>query len=214
MKIYAILLSSLLILGLAGCSGDTKSPAASSASSSASSETAALKKIHEIVPASETIFQEASALYAKGKNREALLTCDKALEIDRENYKALSLKGLILALDVSPEQGIGQILRALKINPDYTQAFYDMAMAQKLAKHYDESISYFQKVLAVDPKNTWSLYGIATNYADKKDKANALSYLQKAMTIDPEHVRPEALSQDHFKWLRGDADFQKVVGGK
>lgn len=210
MKIYAILLSSLLILGLAGCSGDTKSPAASSASS----ETVALKKIHEIVPASETIFQEASTLYAKGQNREALLTCDKALEIDRGNYKALSLKGLILALDVSPEQGIGQILKALKINPDYTQAFYDMAMAQKLAKHYDESISYFQKVLAADPKNTWSLYGIATNYADKKDKANALSYLQKAMTIDPEHVRPEALSQDHFEWLRRDADFQKVVGGK
>ena len=210
MKIYAILLSSLLMLGLAGCSGDTKSPAASSASS----ETAALKKIHEIVPASETIFQEASALYAKGKNQEALLTCDKALEIDRENYKALSLKGLILALDVSPEQGIGQILKALNINPDYTQAFYDMAMAQKLAKHYDESISYFQKVLAVDPKNTWSLYGIATNYADKKDKASALSYLKKAMAIDPEHVRPEALRQDHFEWLRGDADFQKVVGGK
>ena len=75
MKIYAILLSSLLIVGLAGCGVDTKS----SAASSASSETAALKKIHEIVPASETIFQEASALYAKGKNREALLTCDKAL---------------------------------------------------------------------------------------------------------------------------------------
>ncbi|MDY4679687.1 MAG: hypothetical protein SO089_01225 [Dialister sp.] len=213
MKIYAILLSSLLIVGLAGCGVDRKSSAASAASS-ASSETAALKKIHEIVPASETIFQEASALYAKGKNREALLTCDKALEIDRENYKALSLKGLILALDVSPEQGIGQVLKALKINPDYTQAFYDMAMAQKLAKHYDESISYFQKVLAVDPQNTWSLYGIATNYADKRDKANALSYLEKAMALDPEHVCPEALSQDHFEWLRGDADFQKVVGGK
>ena len=213
MKIYAILLSSLLIVGLAGCGVDRKSSAASAASS-ASSETAALKKIHEIVPASETIFQEASALYAKGKNREALLTCDKALEIDWENYKALSLKGLILALDVSPEQGIGQVLKALKINPDYTQAFYDMAMAQKLAKHYDESISYFQKVLAVDPQNTWSLYGIATNYADKRDKANALSYLEKAMALDPEHVCPEALSQDHFEWLRGDADFQKVVGGK
>ena len=213
MKISAILLSSLLIVGLAGYGRHTKSPAASAASS-ASSETVALKKIHEIVPASETIFQEASALYAKGKNREALLTCDKALEIDRENYKALSLKGLILALDVSPEQGIGQVLKALKINPDYTQAFYDMAMAQKLAKHYDESISYFQKVLAVDPQNTWSLYGIATNYADKRDKANALSYLEKAMALDPEHVRPEALSQDHSELLSGDADFQKVVGGK
>ena len=162
MKIYALLLASLLAVGLSGCGAETK-PAASSAPA-ASSQSASVKAIHEIAPASE----KASALYAKGKNREALLTCDKALEIDRENYKALSLKGLILALDVSPEQGIGQVLKALKINPDYTQAFYDMAMAQKLAKHYDESISYFRKVLAVDPKNTWSLYGIATNYADSR----------------------------------------------
>lgn len=213
MKIYALLLSSLLIVGLAGCGGEMKGPASSSASS-ASSETTAVKKVHEIVPASETIFQEASALYAKGQNREALLTCDKALEIDRENYKALSLKGLILALDVLPEQGIGQVLKALKINPNYTQAFYDMAMAQKLAKHYDESISYFQKVLAADPKNTWSLYGIATNYADKMDKANALSYLEKAMVLDPEHIRPEAMRQDHFEWLRADKDFLKIVGEK
>ena len=89
-----------------------------------------------------------------------------------------------------------------------------MAMAQKLAKHYDESIFYFQKVLAADPKNTWSLYGIATNYADKKDKANALSYLEKAMALDPEHVRREAMRQDHFEWLRGDKDFLKIVGEK
>lgn len=86
-----------------------------------------------------------------------------------------------------------------------------MAMAQKLAKHYDESISYFRKVLAVDPKNTWSLYGIATNYADKKDKANALSYLRQAMALDPQHVRPEAMQQDHFVWLRKDPDFLEIV---
>ena len=57
MKIYAILLSSLLIVGLAGCGVDTKSPAASAASS-ASSETAALKKIHEIVKDTDKDKQE------------------------------------------------------------------------------------------------------------------------------------------------------------
>lgn len=85
-----------------------------------------------------------------------------------------------------------------------------MAMAQKLAKHYDESISYFRKVLAVDPRIR-GLYGIATNYADKKDKANALSYLRQAMALDPQHVRPEAMQQDHFAWLRKDPDFLEIV---
>ena len=66
-------------------------------------------------------------------------------------------------------------------------------------------------MLAVDPKNTWSLYGIATNYADKKDKANALSYLRQAMALDPQHVRPEAMQQDHFAWLRKDPDFLEIV---
>ena len=74
-------------------------------------------------------------------------------------------------------KGIATIKKSLAINPDYVQAFYDMAMAQKLGKHYDESIAYFQKVLAADPKNTWSYYGIATNYADKRDKEHALQYL-------------------------------------
>ena len=86
-----------------------------------------------------------------------------------------------------------------------------MAMAQKLGKHYDESIRFFQKVLDKDSNNTWSYYGIATNYADKRDKAKALEYLKKAVDLDPKNVKPQAAAQDHFQWLHGDADFQKLV---
>ena len=86
-----------------------------------------------------------------------------------------------------------------------------MAMAQKLGGHYDASISYFEKVLAVDPHNTWSYYGIATNYADKKDKAKALAYLSKALALDREAVRGEALTQDHFAWMREDPEFRRLV---
>lgn len=86
-----------------------------------------------------------------------------------------------------------------------------MAMAQKLGKHYDESIRYFQKVLDRDPQNTWSWYGIATCYADKRDKPNALKYLQKAIELDPKAVKPQAAAQDHFQWLHGDSDFQSLV---
>lgn len=86
-----------------------------------------------------------------------------------------------------------------------------MAMAQKLGKHYDESIRYFQKVLDRDPQNTWSWYGIATCYADKRDKPNALKYLQKAIELDPKTVKPQAAAQDHFQWLHGDSDFKSLV---
>lgn len=136
---------------------------------------------------------------------------ERHLKTTLKNYKALSLKGIIQAFDVSPEEGIATIKESLAINPDYVQAFYDMAMAQKLGKHYDESIAYFQKVLAADPKNTWSYYGIATNYADKRDKEHALQYLKKAIDLSPADVKQTAKTQDHFAWLRTDPDFKAMT---
>ena len=145
------------------------------------------------------------------KQITALQLANDALAKVEENYNALSLKGIIQAFDVSPEEGIKTIEKSIAINPAYVQADFDMAMAQKLGKHYDESIRYFQKVLDKDPKNTWSWYGIATNYADKRDKAKALEYLKKAVDLDPQNVKPQAAAQDHFQWLHGDPDFQNLV---
>ena len=197
----SIILAALMItaaLSAGGC-GTPKAPSPSSAASSAT------------IPAVHQINEESQQIYRKGDHLHALELANQALEKDGENYKALSLKGIIQAFDISPEEGIGTIQKSLSINPDYVQAYFDMAMAQKLGKHYDESIRFFQKVLEKDPHNTWSYYGIATNYADKRDKAKALEYLKKAVDLDPKNVKPQAAAQDHFQWLHGDADFQKLV---
>lgn len=205
MKYYLLGLAASLLLLSAGC-GNTP-PAASSAQTVASSQAA----VHEITKDSESFYHQAAQAYGKGNHTEALKLANQALAADEKNYKALSLKGIILAFDASPEEGIASVQKALEINPRYTQAFFDMAMAQKLGKHYDESIFYFEKVLQVDPKNTWSYYGIATNYADKHDKEKALSYLKQAMALDSQNVRPEAKTQEHFAWMRKDEDFLQTI---
>lgn len=168
-------------------------------------------KVPSISKESEDLYRKAVTAYGRGDHLTALENANLAIQSDGGNYKALSLKGIIQAFDVSPEEGISTIQKSLDINPDYVQAFFDMAMAQKLGKHYDESIYYFQKVLASDPQNTWSYYGIATNYADKRDKENALKFLKKAVALDPDNVKPEARTQDHFMWLHDDPYFQKIV---
>lgn len=204
----SIILSALVITCAlsAGC-GSSNAPASSSPAPAAASTPA----VHPISKESEQLYRKAVTAYGKGDHLNALELANKALEKDSENYKALSLKGIIQAFDVSPEEGIKTVEKALAINPNYVQADFDMAMAQKLGKHYDESIRYFQKVLDKDPKNTWSWYGIATNYADKRDKAKALEYLKKAVDLDPKNVKPQAAAQDHFQWLHGDPDFQNLV---
>lgn len=208
MKPYAGLLLAGLLFLTAGCGSQEPQPAKKPPASSAP---AAKAPLHQISKESDEWYHKAAIAYGKGDHLSALEACGKALENDPENYKALSLKGIIQAFDVSPEEGIATIKESLAINPDYVQAFYDMAMAQKLGKHYDESIAYFQKVLAADPKNTWSYYGITTNYADKRDKEHALQYLKKAIDLSPADVKQTAKTQDHFAWLRTDPDFKAMT---
>lgn len=150
----------LAVLLMAGCgldSGEKKTPAAEDIPA------AQEIKVHEIPEASEALYHKAAQAYGKGHRTEALRLANQAINEDGENYKALSLKGIILAFDISPDGGIPFIEKALSISPSYVQADYDMAVAQKLGRNYDASIVHFQKVLKADPQNTWSYYGIATN---------------------------------------------------
>lgn len=212
LKIHAAILAAALVFAIGGC-GEESAPKVSETKSAAPAAPMATEKatVPSISEDSEKLFQKALSAYGEGNRATALALSKEALEKDAKNYKAYSLCGIIEAFEGNPEQGIASISKALTIHPGYTQAFFDIAMAQKLGGHYDASISYFEKVLAVDPHNTWSYYGIATNYADKKDKAKALTYLSKAMALDREAVRGEALTQDHFAWMREDPDFKKLV---
>ena len=168
-------------------------------------------KVHEIPEVAEALYHKAAQAYGKGHRTEALRLANQAINEDGENYKALSLKGIILAFDISPDEGIPFIEKALSISPSYVQADYDMAVAQKLGRHYDESIVYFQKVLKADPQNTWSYYGIATNFADKRDREEALDYLEKAVILGGQDVVSAASVQDHFAFLREDAEFRRIL---
>ena len=192
----------LAVLLMAGCgldSGEKKTPAAEDIPA------AQEIKVHEIPEASEALYHKAAQAYGKGHRTEALRLANQAINEDGEN------KGIILAFDISPDEGIPFIEKALSISPSYVQADYDMAVAQKLGRHYDESIVYFQKVLKADPQNTWSYYGIATNFADKRDREEALDYLEKAVILGGQDVVSAASVQDHFAFLREDAEFKRIL---
>lgn len=198
---YTILGVLLAALTVAGCGDSVQTPP----------PTPPVVTDIEIKPESDALFHEAARLYGTGHHTEALDRLHKALSVDPNNYKALSLKGVIVAFDISPDGGIPYIDEALRLAPHYVQAHYDMALAQKLGKHYETSISHFEKVIQADPKNTWSYYGIATNYADMHNKEKALFYLEIALRYGKDEVRQAAQSQDHFQWLRDDEDFQKLL---
>lgn len=180
----------LAVLLMAGCGLDSREEKAPAAEDIPAAQEI---KVHEIPEAAEALYHKAAQAYGKGHRTEALRLANQAINEDGENYKALSLKGIILAFDISPDEGIPFIEKALSISPSYVQADYDMAVAQKLGRHYDESIVYFQKVLKADPQNTWSYYGIATNFADKKTGSRHWITWRKRFSLEDRMSFPRLL---------------------
>ena len=199
----------LAVLLMAGCGLDSREEKAPAAEDIPAAQEI---KVHEIPEAAEALYHKAAQAYGKGHRTEALRLANQAINEDGENYKALSLKGIILAFDISPDEGIPFIEKALSISPSYVQADYDMAVAQKLGRHYDASIVYFQKVLKADPQNTWSYYGIATNFADKKGQGSRhwITW-RKRFILGGQDVVSAASVQDHFAFLREDAEFKRIL---
>ena len=168
----------------------------------------------QIDAASEALFEKGLSFYQQFQYDQAISLYDQALAKDQKNYKALSGKGIALAMrgnGVNPKevrQGISLIRQALELKPDYVPSFYDLALALKIDKQHDESITWFQKVIDSEPDNTWSYYGIATIYGDQGNAEKAVLYLKKAAAIDKENVKEAARSQSHFDRIRNTRAFQ------
>ena len=171
----------------------------------------------QIDAASEALFEKGLSAYQQFQYDQAISLYDQALAKDKANYKALSGKGIALAMrgngvnQKDVRQGISLIRQALELAPDYVPSFYDLALAQKIDKQYDESITWFQKVIDNEPDNTWSYYGIATIYGDQGNAEKAVLYLKKAAAIDKENVKEAARSQSHFDRIRSARAFQDFM---
>ena len=171
----------------------------------------------QIDAASEALFEKGLSAYQQFQYDQAISLYDQALAKDKANYKALSGKGIALAMrgngvnQKDVRQGISLIRQALELAPDYVPSFYDLALALKIDKQYDESITWFQKVIDNEPDNTWSYYGIATIYGDQGNAEKAVLYLKKAAAIDKENVKEAARSQSHFERIRSTRAFQDFM---
>lgn len=167
---------------------------------------------------SERLYAEGAEAYSRYDYDEAIAAYDAAIAADGSNYKALSGKGIALAMRGSEREnktdiadGIASVRAALSLYPQYVPAYYDLAMAYKIDGQYGEAIAYFQKVVNEDPQNTWSYYGIAAIYGDKGDAGNAAAYLRRAAALDRDNVLQTAQRQSHFDAVRHTPEFQAVM---
>ena len=78
-------------------------------------------------------------------------------------------------------------------------------------KEYEEAKKAFHKAVEIKPQLAEAWYNLADLYVFQCEKEEALSKLQRALEIDPSYKEKARLS-NHFKRLKRDEDFQRLVG--
>ncbi len=116
---------------------------------------------------------------------EAIICCDKALEIDSKIMEVWVTKGIAYVNVGKYIEAIECFDKALEINPNFIYALSNKGHNLTALKKYDEAIECYDKALEIDPNfiSAWSGKGDALFESGKLEKATKC--YDKIIEINP-----------------------------
>ncbi len=100
-------------------------------------------------------------LAALDRHREALMSFDRALEIDPYDPSVWRNRGCILHALGRHEDALGAFKRAIEIDPNHVAAWVSQAYVLEALDRGEESLQSYHRALTLDPKNLRAWYGKA-----------------------------------------------------
>ena len=83
------------------------------------------------------------------------------------------------------DNAIKSYKKAIKINPDFAEAYYNMAIAQKVIGEFEEAIKNYKKALKIKPDYFEAHYNLGNILSEKGDKKAAINCYEYALQIKP-----------------------------
>ena len=83
------------------------------------------------------------------------------------------------------DNAIKSYKKAIKINPDFAEAYYNMAIAQKVIGEFEEAIKSYKKALKIKPNYFEAHYNLGNILSEKGDKKAAIDSYEFALQIKP-----------------------------
>jgi len=128
------------------------------------------------------------ALYAKGKIQEALNTSD-VLTKDYPNESLLyNISGVCYKALGQLDAAVSHYERALAINPNYTDAHYNLAITFKAFGQLDAAVSSYERVLEINPDHSTAHNNLANTLKELGQLDAAVSSYERALAIKPDYV--------------------------
>jgi predicted O-linked N-acetylglucosamine transferase (SPINDLY family) len=124
-------------------------------------------------------------LHKKNSLDEAKKIYKEIIEIEKENFQAMHLLGVIFFQQKDYDQGIRLIEKSLQINNKNYSALNNLGNIFLELKKYPEAIEKYKKALNLNKNYTAAIYNLGNAYKAISKYKIALEYYYKAIISDP-----------------------------
>ncbi len=106
-------------------------------------------------------------------------------ELMAKNEKLWNAKGNAYSELNKFEKAITNFKKAIDINPEYADAYYNIGNTYYDLQEYNNAIKHFEKAIEINPKDDDVYYNTGNSYYHLKEYNNAIKYFEKAIEINP-----------------------------
>jgi tetratricopeptide (TPR) repeat protein len=135
------------------------------------------------------VIGQALALHQQGRLDDAEKLYARALKLQRDNFDALHLLGVLNQQRGKPGEAYRLIASALKVQPNSPDALANLAMALSSLKRHDEALKSVDKALTISPGHGDALNNRGNILLELKRPADAIAAFDAVLAKAPRHLQ-------------------------
>jgi len=128
------------------------------------------------------------ALFADGKNEEAISHYKMAIKLYPTHAKAYYNLGIALFAEKKNEEAISNYKMAIKLYPTHTKAHYNLGIALFADRKNEEAISHYKMAIKLNPNYTNAHYNLGIVLVQKGEMKEAVHHFRETVRLRPDFV--------------------------
>ncbi|MCS6812455.1 MAG: tetratricopeptide repeat protein, partial [Cyanobacteria bacterium] len=170
--------------------------------------TAILESLKSVIPqlsfSAGDYVKQGNAFFFEGRYDEAILSYEKALQLNPEFYEAWFGEASVLLISQQYEEAIEAYNEAITLKPDSYEAHFGQASAYRKLQQWEAAIIAYDRALQIRPEQPKPWFNKACCQAAQGDYEGAIASLSQAIQLGADKYRELARTEPAFEPLRTD----------